>query len=128
VEPVDYEELVILYQSVIERDPLRQILEFPLDSVQLELVRRSVRTLAPVIPEHGSVFSVVLACVLCTSVNQEAVSVCVCVCVLCLTGVLTQLWMDFHEMLGHDTVDYTHGDLDPRLGQCQFLGGMMCST
>ena len=40
---------------MIERDPLRQILEFSFDSIQLELIRRRVRTLAPVIPEHGSV-------------------------------------------------------------------------
>ena len=55
VDPPDFEDLLVLYQSVIERDPLRQILEFPFDSIQLELVRRCVRTLAPVIPEHGSV-------------------------------------------------------------------------
>jgi len=55
VEPPDIEELLVRYQSVIERDPLRQILEFPFDSIQLELVRRRVRTLAPVIPDHGFV-------------------------------------------------------------------------
>jgi len=56
VEPPDFEELVALCQNVIERDPLRQILEFPFDSIQLEHVRRCVRTLAPVIPEHGSAY------------------------------------------------------------------------
>jgi len=55
VEPLDFEELLALYQSVIERDPLRHILEFAFDSIQLQLVRRCVRTVAPIIPEHGSV-------------------------------------------------------------------------
>jgi len=67
VEPPDFEELVALYQSLIERDPLRQILEFPIDSVHLEHVRRCVRTLAPVIPEHGSalcMFNCSLSCML----------------------------------------------------------------
>lgn len=59
VEPPDFEELVAVYQNVIERDPLRQILEFPFDSIQLERVRRCVRTLAPVIPQHGSACLVV---------------------------------------------------------------------
>jgi len=58
VEPLDFEELLAVYQTVIERDPLRHILEFPFDSIQLELVRRYVRTLAPVIPQHGSVLCV----------------------------------------------------------------------
>ena len=55
VEPLDFEEVLAIYQTVLDRDPLRHILEFPFDSVQLQLVRRCVRTLAPVIPEHGSV-------------------------------------------------------------------------
>ena len=59
VEPLDFEELVAVYQSLLERDPLRQILEFPFDSIQLKDVRRCVRTLAPVIPEHGSACLVV---------------------------------------------------------------------
>jgi len=55
VEPPDFEELLAHYQNVIERDALRQILEFPFDSIQLERVLHGVRTLAPVIPEHGFV-------------------------------------------------------------------------
>jgi len=55
VEPPDFEELLVHYQTVIERDALRQILEFPFDSIQLDRVRHGVRTLAPVIPEHGFV-------------------------------------------------------------------------
>ena len=55
VEPPDFEEFLALYQGSIERDQLRHLLEFPLDDVQVEVVRRKVRTVAPVIPERGSV-------------------------------------------------------------------------
>ena len=53
VEPPDYEELVAHFQGVIDRDPLHPILEFPADDLQFEIVRRKVRTIAPVIPERG---------------------------------------------------------------------------
>jgi len=55
VEPPDFEDFLVLYQHAIDRDPLRHLLEFPVDDIQVEVVRRKVRTISPVIPERGYV-------------------------------------------------------------------------
>ena len=53
VEPPDFEEFLYQHQAAVDRDPMRQLLEFPPDDVYVELLRRHCRTIAPVIPEHG---------------------------------------------------------------------------
>ncbi|ELU18916.1 hypothetical protein CAPTEDRAFT_133102, partial [Capitella teleta] len=62
VEPPDYEDFLHAQQTALERDPMRHLLEFPPDDVQLEVLQRKVRTIAPVVPEHGCV------CFLCADI------------------------------------------------------------
>ena len=53
VDPPDFEEYLAQHYNVADRDPMRHLLEFPAGDVDVELVRRNVRTIAPVIPERG---------------------------------------------------------------------------
>ena len=97
VEPPDFEELLSLYQNVIERDPLRQILEFPFDCIQLELVRRCVRTLAPVIPQRGSVIK--SSCIdLCAQPRSLLFFVVDSVCLYVRLSVCHKHWFFFFSM------------------------------
>ena len=50
VEPLDYEEFLVQHQSVIERDPLKLILDFPSGDVELRVIKRKIRTEEPVVP------------------------------------------------------------------------------
>lgn len=50
VEPVDYEEYVSSHAPVPE--PLRQLLEFPTDDLELILQERECTTLEPALPEE----------------------------------------------------------------------------
>ncbi|XP_008560858.1 dedicator of cytokinesis protein 7 [Microplitis demolitor] len=49
-EPVDYEDFLNQHLLIIERDPLRSILDFPPDDVELRVVKRKIRTEKPVVP------------------------------------------------------------------------------
>lgn len=49
-EPVDYEDFLNQHLLIIERDPLRSILDFPPDDVELRVVKRKIRTESPIIP------------------------------------------------------------------------------
>ncbi len=55
VEPLDFEEFLQQHQNAVDRDPMRVLLEFPPDDVTVDMLRRRCRTIAPIIPEHGSV-------------------------------------------------------------------------
>lgn len=50
LEPLDYEEFLVQHQSVLDRDPLRPILDFPLGDVELRIVKRKIRTEEPIVP------------------------------------------------------------------------------
>lgn len=52
VEPLDYEEFVLQHRETFERDPLRNVFEFPSDDIEVKIVPRSVRTEKPVVPEE----------------------------------------------------------------------------
>ncbi|KAL1514145.1 hypothetical protein ABEB36_003452 [Hypothenemus hampei] len=52
VEPLDFEEFVNAYQLVIDRDPLRPILDVPAGDVQVDIIERPLRTLRPILPEE----------------------------------------------------------------------------
>lgn len=53
VEPMDYEDFLCQYQLLIDRDPLRTMLDFPYGDVELEIIKRPIRTLKPCIPEEN---------------------------------------------------------------------------
>ncbi|XP_044752960.1 dedicator of cytokinesis protein 7 [Coccinella septempunctata] len=52
VEPFDFEEFVGQYQLLIDKDPLRNILEVPHGDVEVDVIERPIRTVQPVVPEE----------------------------------------------------------------------------
>ncbi|ESO12296.1 hypothetical protein HELRODRAFT_158781 [Helobdella robusta] len=54
VDPPDVEEYLSAHQTLIERDPLYQLLEFPSDDYQALVVKKKIRTVDPVVPEKGA--------------------------------------------------------------------------
>lgn len=53
VEPFDFEDFLSQYQLLIDRDPLRNILDIPLGDVEVEIIERPIRTLRPIVPEEN---------------------------------------------------------------------------
>lgn len=52
VDPIDYEDFLQQHASIISRDPLRHILDFPPNDVQLKLIERKIRTVKPIVPDE----------------------------------------------------------------------------
>jgi hypothetical protein len=52
VDPVDFEEFLGQYQNLIDRDPLRSILDVPQGDVEVDIIERPIRTLQPLLPEE----------------------------------------------------------------------------
>ncbi|KAK0179557.1 hypothetical protein PV327_005299 [Microctonus hyperodae] len=50
IDPLDYEDFLVQHQSIIERDPLRSILDFPQTDIELKVIKRKLRTEEPVVP------------------------------------------------------------------------------
>lgn len=50
LEPLDYEDFLAQHQSVLDRDPLKPILDFPPEDVEVQVVKRKTRTEEPVVP------------------------------------------------------------------------------
>lgn len=53
LEPLDYEEFLAQHQSVLDRDPLKSILDFPPGDVELKVVKRKIKTEEPVVPHES---------------------------------------------------------------------------
>uniref|UniRef100_A0A8C1JD99 Dedicator of cytokinesis 7 n=1 Tax=Cyprinus carpio TaxID=7962 RepID=A0A8C1JD99_CYPCA len=53
VEPVDFEEYLITHPPLIESGPLRDLIEFPPDDIEVLYTPRECRTLGPAVPEEG---------------------------------------------------------------------------
>ena len=53
MKALDYEDYVTQHQMSIEKDPMRELLEFPNDDIEVKLLPKECRTIAPIIPEHG---------------------------------------------------------------------------
>lgn len=52
VEPLDYEDFLAQHHSLVERDPLSSMLDFPPGDVEVNYIPRTIRTLQPVVPEE----------------------------------------------------------------------------
>ncbi|XP_039439015.1 dedicator of cytokinesis protein 7 [Culex pipiens pallens] len=52
VEPIDYEEFLTQHSGLLVRDPLRSILDFPANDVQMRVVPRKIRTVQHVVPSE----------------------------------------------------------------------------
>lgn len=50
LEPLDYEDVMNEHATANDRDPLKLLLSFPLDDLQIYLLPRPWRTLHPIIP------------------------------------------------------------------------------
>ncbi|XP_060519679.1 dedicator of cytokinesis protein 7 isoform X2 [Cylas formicarius] len=66
-DPLDFEEFLSNYQLILDRDPLKSILDVPLGDVHVELIERPIRTLQPIVPEEkiSSLLPHVQSCVRC---------------------------------------------------------------
>ncbi|CAH1183209.1 unnamed protein product [Phaedon cochleariae] len=51
VEPLEFEEFLNGYQNLIDRDPLRAILDIPPGDVEVDIIERPLRTLHSIVPE-----------------------------------------------------------------------------
>ncbi|KAE8748545.1 hypothetical protein FOCC_FOCC004721 [Frankliniella occidentalis] len=52
VDPLDYEDFIQQHQLLIDRDPLRPMLDFPVNDIEVGVIPRKIRTEAPVLPEE----------------------------------------------------------------------------
>nr|XP_018911108.1 PREDICTED: dedicator of cytokinesis protein 7 [Bemisia tabaci] len=52
VDPLDFEEFITQHQSIVEKDLLRPLLEFPSHDVELCIVPRKIRTQEPQVPKE----------------------------------------------------------------------------
>ncbi|XP_036426094.1 dedicator of cytokinesis protein 7 isoform X11 [Colossoma macropomum] len=53
VEPVDFEEYLITHPPIIESGPLRDLIEFPPDDIEVLYMPRECRTMGQAVPEEG---------------------------------------------------------------------------
>ncbi|XP_027003172.2 dedicator of cytokinesis protein 7 isoform X24 [Tachysurus fulvidraco] len=53
VEPVDFEEYLITHPPIIESGPLRDLIDFPPDDIEVIYTPRECRTLGQAVPEEG---------------------------------------------------------------------------
>ena len=51
-EPVDYEDFFRAHQPNIDRDPLRHLLQFPIDDIEVKTIPKKPRTVTHVLPEN----------------------------------------------------------------------------
>ncbi|XP_066258807.1 dedicator of cytokinesis protein 7 [Euwallacea similis] len=74
-DPLDFEEFLSAYQLVIDRDPLRSILDVPQGDVQVDLIDRPLRTLQPILPEERleSLLPHIQSCVECYTSGWKVV-------------------------------------------------------
>lgn len=51
VEPLEFEDFVKAHQSTVDRDPLRHLLQFPIDDIEVKTIQKKPRTVVHVAPE-----------------------------------------------------------------------------
>ncbi|XP_026681191.1 dedicator of cytokinesis protein 7 isoform X2 [Diaphorina citri] len=52
VDPIDYEDFILQQSLLIDRDPLKHLLEFPVDDIQVCVLPRKIRTVKPLLPKE----------------------------------------------------------------------------
>ncbi|XP_046870241.1 LOW QUALITY PROTEIN: dedicator of cytokinesis protein 7 [Hypomesus transpacificus] len=63
VEPVDFEEYLLTHPPIIESGPLHDLIEFPLDDIEVLYTPRECRTVGQPVPEEGDTDAHVRDCV-----------------------------------------------------------------
>uniref|UniRef100_A0AAX7SRI2 Dedicator of cytokinesis 7 n=1 Tax=Astatotilapia calliptera TaxID=8154 RepID=A0AAX7SRI2_ASTCA len=63
VEPVDFEEYLITHPPIVESGPLRDLIEFPPDDIEVIYTPRECRTVVQAVPEDGDTDPHVRDCV-----------------------------------------------------------------
>ncbi|XP_019631396.1 PREDICTED: dedicator of cytokinesis protein 7-like [Branchiostoma belcheri] len=53
VEPLDFEDFISQHQHTLEKEQLREFLDFPVDDLEIGVVPREIRTLEPCVPQNG---------------------------------------------------------------------------
>lgn len=51
-EPLDYEEFLSQHMNIINRDPLKHILDFPQEDVNVKTIPRKIRTIDHILPKE----------------------------------------------------------------------------
>lgn len=52
VDPIDYEDFIQQYQMLIDRHPLRSIIDFPSNDIQVFIEPKKMRTKQPILPKE----------------------------------------------------------------------------
>ena len=55
IEPLDFEEFVQSNASLIASDPLKSMLVFPADDIEVNVCQRVINTIKPIIPDFDDV-------------------------------------------------------------------------
>lgn len=53
IEPYDFEDFLLQYQVLIDKDPLRNILDVPPGDLEVQTIERPIRTIKQIIPEEN---------------------------------------------------------------------------
>ena len=53
IEPLDFEEYMTAQQTILERDPMKHLLEFPVDDIMVSQLPPKCNTTKPILPEEG---------------------------------------------------------------------------
>ncbi|KAF4523421.1 hypothetical protein B566_EDAN007893 [Ephemera danica] len=73
-EPLDYEEFLQQHQTVVNRDPLRDVLEFPENDLDVGIIPRTIRTEVNIVPEEDKLSAHVRDCLHCYTSDWVVVS------------------------------------------------------
>ena len=55
IEPIDFEEFLNSNSSLISSDPLKALLVFPADDIEVNVCKRRINTIKPIIPDFDDV-------------------------------------------------------------------------
>ena len=108
LEPLDYEDVMNEHATASDRDPLKLLLSFPLDDLQIYLLPRPWRTLQPITPPEPMFvvsyrFKIIIVIVNKNSYCRESLNSHVRDCVRCYTSP----WL----VVQHRYQEYSSGSL-----------------
>ncbi|XP_017773052.1 PREDICTED: dedicator of cytokinesis protein 7 [Nicrophorus vespilloides] len=75
IDPIEFEDFLSQYQLLVDRDPLRSILDIPPGDVNIDVIQRPIRTLKPIVPEEpiDNLSPHVQACVRCYTSDWQVI-------------------------------------------------------
>ena len=55
IEPIDFEEFLESNETLVSNDPLKSLLVFPADDIEVNVSKRVISTIKPIIPDFEEV-------------------------------------------------------------------------